>query len=279
MESIPGKTVTWSPDPVADEHGSLSAIRFTTSAAGEVSATYQTVPEDADPADQIPPNEVTDVASFTVEVLDLVPELPRTIMVIPSATKTVTVHWFEPSSYRLTIHLEMVGTRPEFAGNVVADAEYILRPTGGTLPSGGRDYFGTGRLEFVTTPQNGNCLITYDGVGSIEVNSQVEIPDPFDPAMRLTTILALDEAARDTIVSTACGSSPAIVVSRGRISLFVLDLAGQFAAAPRASQPRWEVTGFTDRGGGVLEAEVTGGCGSPAICQLRATFRLEPVVP
>ena len=279
QEPIPGIAVTWSPDAVAEEHGDLTNIRFTTDSNGVVDATYQTVNETTDRPDWIPPNEQTDEATFEVQVINLVPGLPSTVAVKPSAQKVVTIHWYEPANYKLTVDLEFVGTDDAFASNVLVQGEWLLRPSGAVDNQGRHDFIGDGQLTFTTIRQSGPCLFVYDGAGSFDGFAQAAIPDPDQPApLEAVLGLALNEVSKDTITATPCPPGSGGVVSVDQVSLLVLFVTAS-VPQPNPTSFNWRHRTWVAQTGGAYEAQVTGTCGLQGICQLTGTLRLEPVAP
>jgi hypothetical protein len=197
----------------------------------------------------------------------------------PSASKVVVVHWYEPANYKLTVHLEFVGTDDAFASNVLVDGEWLLRPTGSVDSQGRTDYEGSGRLTFATNPQAGNCLFVYSGAGDFQVFGQALIPDPDHPApLEATLGLFANEISKDQIVATPC-SGPGGTVSTGQVSLLVLFLAATLQNSSSTTQMTWRLNSWTAQSGGAWETILTGTCGLQGICQLTGTARLEPVVP
>ena len=280
-EPIPGVAVTWSPDAIAEDHGNLTNIRFTTDTNGMVDATYQTVNETTDQADWIPPNEQTERATFEVQAVNLVPGLPSTVAVKPSASKVVTIHWYEPANYKLTVHLEFVGTDDAFASNILVDGEWLLRPTGATDNLERTDYTGSGQLTFATTPQSGNCLFTYSGAGTFDAFAQALIPDlPDHPApLEFHLGLLLDQVSKDRIVATRCPPGAGGIVSDGKISLLVLFVTATLANNTNPRQLTWDLRPWVAQSGGAFEVAVSGTCGLQGICRTTGFARLEQVVP
>ncbi|HEX5589916.1 MAG TPA: hypothetical protein VFX65_06475 [Candidatus Limnocylindrales bacterium] len=280
QETIPGKSVTWSTDDAADEHGTLSGHQFTTNAGGSVEATYETVPETAPRADQIPPNEQTEPATFEIEVLDLVPGLPNTIAVKPTATKTVTIHWYEPANYKLTVDLTFVGTDDAFWSTVIVEGEWLLRPTGIVDTQDRGNYEGTGVLTFATNPLPGSCKFVYSGAGSFDAFGQALIPEPDSTApLEMALALQIDQVAKDQVAATACPPGSGGIVSTGQVSLLALFVVANLQSQGLGTQLTWRPTPWVEQPGGAWEAPFGGTCGLQGICRVSGFARLEPVVP
>jgi hypothetical protein len=74
---FPGKTIRWSLDSVAQQHGSFTNQETTTKVDGTVTATYETVSELTPQASRIPLALQKDQGLLTAEATDLVPGHPQ----------------------------------------------------------------------------------------------------------------------------------------------------------------------------------------------------------
>ena len=279
---IAGKSISWELGAKASEHGSLQPGTLITDPSGQVRASYQTVAERSAQADQIVGNEKSEPVRIAMNVLDLLPGFTQTSVTTlvrsPSRPVFITVNWYEPRAYTLKVDLQFIGTHPAFASNITARAEFVLRPQDPLAGAGtSRLFEGRGTLTFTTVPQRGNCLFTYSGGGAIAAKALARLQNPVDPVSLVVTIpIRLDAATGDSITATACPPSPATNVTNARnVSLLVLFLIG---TEPKGGEFSLDVTDWHASTSPTVIAESiqTGTCGSPAVCNYRGTFTLEP---
>ena len=285
-EAISGRILSFTPDAAAQAHGSLPtrSIRSTTDVDGHATVVYETIPEAADPADRIQPNETTEPATFeiAIDAGNFVPELPNTFVYsAPSKTKTITIHWYEPKGYKLIVDYAFTGTRREYAGDVALHGEIEMRPNEPPRTDGRpRVFFGTADLPFITRPQTGSCRFVWSGGGSLPTGAQAEFATPLDPAtFKLTLGFNFKEIPRDTVTATACDPNDEVVMSSGKLSLLLLFSAGTWSGQTNTANFNVAIGGWTTstEPGVLLKRSLRSSCGTPAICDFRGELRIVPL--